>query len=222
MEKPSAGRPSAADWYILRNGERQGPLPRARLAQLARDGWLTADDLVWTAGMPDWTRVHAVPGLVGGPLVRTLARAIDGVAPLPEATSPVAESRRRGAETGMEVNWGDIAPRHVLAAGGAFVAALGIAFAAIGGSPLSLAFTLGGLTLAALGMHVEVGRLLVQASGNVARSWREAAVRRHEARRLALENRRLELEVQRRAQERPLGGPPPLPPPAGTDMAGRT
>lgn len=215
----------ADDWYYARNGERQGPVQRAKLQQLARDGWLTADDLVWTSGMPAWAAAGDVPELAGGPLGRTLRRAIDGIVPPLESPSRKDEPRRRATEV-VAAQWHDLAPRHLLAAAGAFLAALGIAFTAIGGSALALAFTLGGLSLAALGMHVELGRLTSQATANLAQAWREAAARRHEARKLALENRRLELEAQRlaqqRAAERPAVVPPPVPAAAWPAEAGRT
>jgi hypothetical protein len=217
----------ADDWYYARNGERQGPVPRAKLQQLARDGWLTADDLVWTSGMPAWAPAGHVPELAGGPLGRTLKRAIDGIVPPPETAPRGGEpARRRTADT-IAAAWGDLAPRHLLAAAGAFLAALGIAFTAIGGTALALAFTLGGLSLAALGMHVELGRLTAQATANLAQAWRESAARRHEARKLALENRRLELEAQRLAQERaaatrPAVVPPPVPPAPPLAAAGCT
>jgi TM2 domain-containing membrane protein YozV len=78
---------------------------------------------------------------------------------------------------------------------------LGIAFTAIARSPVSLAFTLGGLTLAALGLYAEIGRLLAQAAENIGKASREAAERRHEAKKLAVEKQRLDVEAKRLAHE---------------------
>jgi len=103
------------------------------------------------------------------------------------------------------------------------VAALGIAFTVIAPSSLALAFTLGGLALAAAGMHVEVGRLVAQAAGNLAQAWKERAERKLEAQRLAVEKQRLDVEAARLAAEQevrerpvpvpPASAPPPISPP---------
>jgi TM2 domain-containing membrane protein YozV len=96
------------------------------------------------------------------------------------------------------------------------VAALGIAFTAISPSSLGLAFTLGGLALAAAGMYPEVGTLLAQAVANIATARKQAAERRLEMRRLAVEQKKLEVEAARLAAEkdardRPVPMPPPVP-----------
>lgn len=43
------------DWYYLKNGERVGPLPESDFQEQARQGAITAETLVWNAGMKDWT-----------------------------------------------------------------------------------------------------------------------------------------------------------------------
>jgi hypothetical protein len=207
----------ADDWYYAQSGERQGPVSFDRLVNLVRAGWVAPETLVWRPGMADWLRVGDVPELQGGSIGRSLKAAIDGIVPLPEA-GPRRPEPRRSTGPVIDVDWDDLKPRQLLAALGAFIAALGIAFTVIAGTRLSLAFTVGGLALAMAGMHVEVGRLAAQAAANVARASREAAARRHEARKLALENRRLELEAERlvRAESaaRPAPVPPPVPPAA--------
>lgn len=205
----------ADDWYYTQGGERQGPVPLGKLVQLLRANWVAPDTLVWRSGMAGWLRAGDVPELQGSSIGRSLKVAIDGIVPLPEA-GPGRRKPRRSAEPVIDVDWEDLKPRHLLAAIGGFITALGIAFTVIAGTRLSLAFTVGGLAMAAAGMHVEVGRLLAQAAANVARASREAAERRHEARKLALENRRLELEAERLARAeaaaRPAVVPPPVPP----------
>lgn len=211
----------ADEWYYVQGGERQGPVSLDKLMQLARTGWIAADTLVWRRGMPAWLPAGETSEVIGGSIARTLGAAIDGIVPPPQTpvAGPARPAPRRRAVPAIGIDVDEVAPRHFLAAAGGFIAALGIAFTAIAGSSLALAFTLGGLTLAALGMHVELGRLVSQAVANVARAWRAAAIRRHEARRMALENRRLELEVQRLSRERPAVVPPPVPP---APTAGRT
>lgn len=57
------------------------------------------------------------------------------------------------------------------------------------------------LTLAALGLYVEIGRLPAQAAENIGKASRAAAERRHEARKLAVEKQRLDLEAKKLAHE---------------------
>ena len=53
---PITGKFSMADdWYYAQSNERKGPVPFAKLQSMAKSGWLTPDDLVWHAGMTDWT-----------------------------------------------------------------------------------------------------------------------------------------------------------------------
>ncbi|MFM8496906.1 MAG: hypothetical protein ACKOEM_15520, partial [Planctomycetia bacterium] len=116
-------------------------------------------------------------------------------------TAPPAPTPAAGPVANPGFDWNDLRPRHWVAGGGAFLAALGIAFTAIARSPVALAFTLGGLTLAFFGLSVEVGRLLAQAADNIGKASRAAAERRHEAKRLAVEKQRLDLEAKKLAHE---------------------
>lgn len=204
----------ADDWYYTQRNERHGPVSPAKLKSLAAEGWLTPTDLVWKEGMPNWVPAGKVRGLFANPLVRTLTSPVDGVvatspadaATLPQAKPPaprqtgVAPSARSPAVR-PALDWDALKPRHAIAACGGFIAALGVAFTAIAHSPLALAFTLGGLVLVAIGMYAEVGRLLGQAVENVGKASREAADRRQEARKLAVEKKRLDLEAQRLAHD---------------------
>ena len=50
-----------ADWFhVVVGGERRGPLDPAALRQLAREGALTGDTLVWRPGMAAWTPAAGV------------------------------------------------------------------------------------------------------------------------------------------------------------------
>ena len=197
-------------WYYAKNNERLGPVPLAELRSLVAKGVLQPSDLVWSEHLPDWVPARKVRDLfpsqpadsVPGIRVPTTRNtpAKPAAATGRPATSPApSPSRKRPANSGFD--WNDLRPRHWIAGGGAFLAALGIAFTAIARSPVSLAFTLGGLTLAALGLYAEIGRLLAQAAENIGKASREAAERRHEAKKLAVEKQRLELDAKRLAHE---------------------
>jgi TM2 domain-containing membrane protein YozV len=207
-------------WYYAKNNERLGPVPLAELRSLITKGGLQPTDLVWSEHLPGWVPAREVrelfppqpadfvPG-VRVPAVRT-PRAkpsfTTGRADTPPATTPF---RELPASPGFD--WNDLRPRHLIAGGGAFLAALGIAFTAIARSPVSLAFTLGGLTLAALALYAEIGRLLAQATENIGKASREAAERRLRAKELALEKQRLDVEAARLAQEQAARMAPPVP-----------
>lgn len=54
---PSAG----AVWHVALDGAARGPLALSDLARLAAENRLTADTLVWRAGLPDWRAAQATP-----------------------------------------------------------------------------------------------------------------------------------------------------------------
>jgi TM2 domain-containing membrane protein YozV len=202
-------------WYYAKNNERLGPVPLAELLALIAKGGLQPGDLVWSEHLPGWVPARkvrelfppqtsdSVPG-VRVPLQRVSSPKQRPPQPEDPANREAGQDQpqpSRGAAGGPDFDWNDLRPRHWIAGGGAFLAALGIAFTAIARSPVSLAFTLGGLTLAALGLYAEIGRLLGQALENIAEASRAAAERRHEAKKLAVEKQRLDLEAKRLAHE---------------------
>jgi TM2 domain-containing membrane protein YozV len=206
-------------WYYAKNNERLGPVPLAELRSLITKGRLQPSDLVWSEHLPGWVPAKkvrelfppqpadSVPG-VRAPAARTpVAKpsTTTGRADTPSAPMP---SHSSGANPGFD--WSDLRPRHWIAGGGAFLAALGIAFTAIARSPVSLAFTLGGLTLAALGLYAEIGRLLAQAAENIGKASKEAAERSLRAKELALEKQRLDVEAARLAEEQAARLAPPV------------
>lgn len=87
----------------------------------------------------------------------------------------------RGANTrgrrGVDA-WRRLTLRHLVAAAGGFLAALGIAFTAIARSQVALAFLGGGLALMAGGLSVELAALCGAAARTVGRRARERADRR--------------------------------------------
>jgi len=54
----------ADQWYYAQDGQRQGPISREQLDELAASGQLMADDLVWTEGMDQWKTAAQVEGLL--------------------------------------------------------------------------------------------------------------------------------------------------------------
>jgi len=202
-------------WYYAKNNERLGPVPLAELRALVAKGGLQPSDLVWSEHLPGWVPARKVRELFppqasdSVPGVRVPSQRVSSPKqPTPRPTAPasraVPQARpqpARAANPNPDFDWNDLRPRHWIAGGGAFLAALGISFTAIARSPVALAFTLGGLTLAALGLSIEIGRLLAQAAENIGKASRAAAERRHEARKLAVEKQRLDLEAKKLAHE---------------------
>lgn len=77
----------ASEWFYKCGQQRQGPVSRAALSQLAATGELQPADLVWTVGMSQWatasTLVDLFPATDGNPTSVATA-----VAPQADATSP--------------------------------------------------------------------------------------------------------------------------------------
>ncbi|MEL6339814.1 MAG: SPFH domain-containing protein [Myxococcota bacterium] len=55
--------PGGPMFHVAINGATQGPFPVAQLVTLAQQGQLTAQSLVWSAGMANWTPAGQVPAL---------------------------------------------------------------------------------------------------------------------------------------------------------------
>jgi hypothetical protein len=60
---PDNPQPSAAPWHYARAGQSFGPVTEEQLHDLAKSGQLSPSDLVWTAGMAQWTEAGQVKGL---------------------------------------------------------------------------------------------------------------------------------------------------------------
>ena len=188
----------AEDWYYARNNERHGPLDVAKLRAMAQEGWLGQDDLVWHAGMVEWIPARRAADLFGAGWTGQLQELV-GAAPPPTPESRKKSRRRRrprGSDTLPTVDWGHLLPRHLLAGGGAFMAALGIAFAIIVPSRLALACLVGGLFLMLSGMYAEVAGAIERGLVQAGRAWFRATQLRQESQRLKLERQRLQLEVE--------------------------
>ena len=51
-------------WYVYKNGQQNGPYTREQLNEQAGDGSLSPADMIWTAGMANWSRADQVEGLI--------------------------------------------------------------------------------------------------------------------------------------------------------------
>ncbi len=51
------------EWYYLKSGAQQGPVPKESILELARNGELQRADLIWTEGMKDWLPAESVTEL---------------------------------------------------------------------------------------------------------------------------------------------------------------
>jgi len=80
---------SDSQWYYSNNGRERGPVPMARLKELAAAGTVKASDLVWREGMEDWTPASGIEGLF--PLT-----------PPPVATPPAARPAVSGSASALE------------------------------------------------------------------------------------------------------------------------
>lgn len=56
----------AIQWHYISNGQQCGPVTTDDLHELALDGNLHPDDLVWREGMADWAPAGKVKGLFDG------------------------------------------------------------------------------------------------------------------------------------------------------------
>jgi hypothetical protein len=53
----------SGDWHYVRGQQQFGPVPFQVLQSLGRAGDLSADDLVWSEGMPDWVPAQSIQEL---------------------------------------------------------------------------------------------------------------------------------------------------------------
>jgi hypothetical protein len=57
----------STDWHYSSKGKKVGPVSESEIRSLATSGRLSASDLVWQTGQPDWVPASSVPGLFPGP-----------------------------------------------------------------------------------------------------------------------------------------------------------
>ncbi|MEZ6131201.1 MAG: GYF domain-containing protein [Planctomycetaceae bacterium] len=54
----------AANWHYAKGGEKHGPITSAQLKEMAVNGQLSPDDLVWREDMKEWRKASTVKGLL--------------------------------------------------------------------------------------------------------------------------------------------------------------
>jgi hypothetical protein len=69
------------DWYYAREGQRQGPMPEARLRELIATGEVRAGDLIWRPGFESWRPAGEVPEIFPAPPASTDAPPAVGTGP---------------------------------------------------------------------------------------------------------------------------------------------
>jgi uncharacterized membrane protein YhaH (DUF805 family) len=89
----------AAAWYYVSNGEKQGPLGVEQMTALLQARAITADTLVWTNGMAEWTPLgrSALATAAPGPEARPAPPAMP---PSPVATSAATAAGARASAAG--------------------------------------------------------------------------------------------------------------------------
>jgi hypothetical protein len=220
----------AAGWFVARNREQDGPFTAARLRQLAKQGWVSPDDLVWHPTLSGWTPARRVDGLFGrGALARLLGATLPGVlfpgpgapgpfspgqvgpaptaggvppAPAPKTPTPRRRRVRRHAPERPSVfDHIELRPRHLLAGCGILMTTLGLAFFTIAASPLARGLSGGGLVVVSLSLTPEIMRGIARVVAWLDRVRHEAAERRIEALQRASERSQLETEETRLADD---------------------
>ena len=58
---------SDAQWYVMTNGERTGPISQVDLLSRAEAGLLNRDELVWRDGFTEWVSAGTIKGLFRAP-----------------------------------------------------------------------------------------------------------------------------------------------------------
>lgn len=155
-------------WFYLRNKQRHGPVTAAKLKQMAKEGWLVEEDLVWCEELPDWVPASKIRGLFSTPLSKRLPEVITGVQSKP-AVARQTPSEKAATPAPRRFDLGEFQARHLLAIGGGVVSALGVTLTAIQHSALALPLTLVGLVFVAAGLHEELGKLTSRPSRTSAR-----------------------------------------------------
>ncbi|WP_306131771.1 DUF805 domain-containing protein [Roseivivax marinus] len=89
------------DWYYVKDGAQEGPVTEADLEELARDGIVRGDTLVWRPGLQEWQPAYDhVAGVTPPPVTQRDTSLPEGVPGNPREAhaSRGAAANHRGAE----------------------------------------------------------------------------------------------------------------------------
>ncbi len=94
------------NWYYVENGQQKGPVTQDQLDELARQGTIKADSLVWTNGMANWLPYsQARPGSGAAPVATVGGAAYAPSMPAGDQET-VAREKVKGPAIAMIVNGG--------------------------------------------------------------------------------------------------------------------
>ncbi len=79
-------------WYYLKGGRQFGPVPERSVRAWLESGFFGADDLLWRAGLEEWTRAGDLPELGGRSNPMSSARLEPADSPVPAAPTTEIES----------------------------------------------------------------------------------------------------------------------------------
>ncbi|HVX64364.1 MAG TPA: GYF domain-containing protein [Pirellulales bacterium] len=85
-----------AKWFYARGGLQEGPTKFDQLVRLASAGALGADDLVWAAGMANWTPAREIRGLMPDAPPAPASPAKAAATPAPVNSSPASGAQTSG------------------------------------------------------------------------------------------------------------------------------
>lgn len=97
----------ADNWFVGRDGNRQGPVSAETLRRMAASGQLSPSDLVWREGMSDWAPAGAIRGVFPGPGEPL----VPGVAPNPYASPAATDPWPHEASPGDSIRYAEYLPR---------------------------------------------------------------------------------------------------------------
>src|SRR5262245_27816867 len=60
----AAAAPAVVMWYLQRDERVYGPIPDHQLREMAKSGYVGADDLVWNEQLAQWSAARTIDGLV--------------------------------------------------------------------------------------------------------------------------------------------------------------
>src|SRR5437016_5113668 len=89
-------------WYFARGGQQQGPVSLDALRNMLTSAQISAGDLVWCEGMPDWQPAGQVPALRPPPVAPAPAPI---ASPPPAAPAPAQPVNATYASQPMNANY---------------------------------------------------------------------------------------------------------------------